>query len=463
MKIIKQALRAYKRALKTCLGSSWWSGANADSTKKAYGKATQGLQGRPKQVLRGVLGLSLWWLSGLAYAVNDSPGGPAVNQLNFQPPVTKIAEQIYSLHTMMLIICLVIFLGVFGVMFYSIVVHRKSKGYKPANFHESTLVEIVWTVVPFVIITLMALPATKAIIDMKDTTNPDLTIKVTGYQWKWGYDYIQGPGAGVHLVSTLSTPRQVLRQKLAKREVSDTYLQEVDYPLVVPVNKKVRIITTAADVIHSWYVPAFAVKQDAFPGLVRDTWFKAEKVGTYRGFCAELCGKDHAFMPVVVQVVSEADYTKWAAATLRGEKFAIPESHAIVKTAEPIAPSKSTASQSYAMDELKTRGEAVYQSNCAVCHQANGKGMGPFPALDGGAVSNGPLAQHIQLVLHGKAQMPPWDRKLNNLDMAAVITYQRNVWGNHTGDVVQPAQIEAVRTGKDQVLQSASDSAKRKE
>ncbi len=427
-----------------------------------------------KQALSGMLLVfGGWCLSGLAYAVNDSPGGPAVNQLNFQPPVTKIAEQIYSLHTMMLIICLVIFIGVFGVMFYSIVVHRKSKGYQPANFHESTLVEIVWTVVPFVIITLMAWPATKTIINMKDTTNPDLIIKATGYQWKWGYDYLQGPGAGIHFLSTLSTPRQTMREN---RVISDTYLQEVDHPLVVPVNKKVRIVTTAADVIHSWYVPAFAVKQDAFPGLVRDTWFKAEKVGTYRGFCAELCGKDHAFMPVVVEVLSDADYAKWVEATTRtGVPAATVNTNtanALATTSEPAAhatPAASAAPTTYAMDELKMRGEAIYQANCAVCHQANGKGMGPFPALDGGPVSNGPLAEHIQLVLHGKAQMPPWDRKLNNLDMAAVITYQRNVWGNNTGDIVQPAQIEAVRDGKNedksngQAIKSDRDSSKRKE
>ncbi|MBN9113827.1 MAG: cytochrome c oxidase subunit II, partial [Pandoraea sp.] len=241
-------------------------------------------------------------------AVTDMPGGPAVNELNFQPPVTKLAQELHSLHTMMLIICLVIFIGVFGVMFYSIFKLRKSKGHQAANFHESTTVEVIWTVVPFIIVILMALPATKTVVAMKDTTNADLTIKVTGYQWKWGYDYLKGDGEGIKFLSTLTTPRSQIDGESPK---SNTYLQEVDNPMVVPVNKKVRLITTANDVIHSFYVPAFGIKQDAIPGFVRDTWFKAEKVGEYRGFCTELCGKEHAFMPVVVKVVSEADYNTW--------------------------------------------------------------------------------------------------------------------------------------------------------
>src|SRR5580698_5844771 len=261
-----------------------------------------------KRALSGVLAASGLLFAGAALAVNDSPGGPAVNELNFQPPATKIAEQLYGLHTFMLIICTLIFIGVFGVMFYSVIMHRKSKGHKAANFHESTTVEIIWTVVPFLIVILMALPATKAVVAMKDTSNADLTVKVTGYQWKWGYDYVNGPGEGISFISTLTTPRAEVEGTQPK---SDLYLQEVDNPLVVPVNKKVRIITTAADVVHSWYVPAFGVKQDAIPGFTRDTWLKADRVGTFRGFCTELCGKEHAFMPVVVEVVSDADYAKW--------------------------------------------------------------------------------------------------------------------------------------------------------
>jgi cytochrome c oxidase subunit 2 len=248
--------------------------------------------------------------SSTAFAYNDMPGGPAVRQLNFAAPVTKIMEDIHWLHWFMMIICAVIFVAVFGAMFYSILKHRKSKGNKPADFHESTTVEIIWTVIPLLIVIGMALPATKTVVAMKDTTNADLTIKATGYQWKWGYDYLKGEGEGISFLSTLSTPREQINNLAEK---SDTYLMEVDNEVVVPVNKKIRIITTANDVIHSWTVQGFGVKQDAIPGFVRDTWFKAEKVGTYRGQCSELCGKEHAFMPIVVKVVSDADYSAWVA------------------------------------------------------------------------------------------------------------------------------------------------------
>jgi len=253
-----------------------------------------------------VAGLPTW-------AVVDSQGGPAVRELNLQQPVTQIAREIYSIHNLMLFICLAIFIAVFGVMFYSILKHRKSLGHKAATFHESTAVEIAWTVVPFLIVIGMALPATKTVVAMKDTSNADLTIKATGMQWKWGYDYLKGEGEGIAFLSNLATPRsQVGSPGVAPTESrSDNYLLEVDNPVVVPVNKKIRIITTANDVIHSWTIPAFGVKQDAVPGFVRDTWFKAEKIGTYRGQCVELCGKEHAFMPIVVNVVSEDDYKKW--------------------------------------------------------------------------------------------------------------------------------------------------------
>ena len=305
--------------------------------------------------------------------VVDSKGGPAVLQTNFQPPVTQIAEQIYDLHHLMLIICLVIFLAVFGVMFYSILKHRKSLGHKSASFHESTTVEIAWTVVPFLIVIGMALPATKTVVAMKDTSNADLTIKVTGMQWKWGYDYLKGEGEGISFLSNLATPREQIVDSSLKK--NDNYLIEVDNPVVVPVNKKVRIVTTANDVIHSWTIPAFGVKQDAIPGFVRDTWFKAEKIGTYRGQCVELCGKDHAFMPIVVNVVSEADYKTW----VEGKK-------------KEMAAKADDPTKVWTIDELKQRGEKVYTSNCVVCHQANGKGVpGAFPALDGDPV----MYQHI--------------------------------------------------------------------
>jgi cytochrome c oxidase subunit II len=381
-----------------------------------------------KRALSGVLALSGLMFASAALAVHDVPGGPGVNELNFQTPVTKIAEQLYSLHTFMLIICTVIFIGVFGVMFYSCIMHRKSKGHKASNFHESTTVEIIWTIVPFVIVVLMALPATKAVVAMKDTTNADVTVKVTGYQWKWGYDYVKGPGEGISFLSTLSTPSA---QMNGREPIGELYLQEVDNPLVVPVDKKIRIITTANDVVHSWYVPAFGVKQDAIPGFVRDTWFKAEKIGTYRGFCTELCGKAHAYMPVVVVVLSADDYAKW-----------------VDDQKKKMAASADDPNKTYTMDELKARGAQVYTSNCAVCHQPTGKGAGQFPALDGSKVANGPIAGHVSIVLKGKGAMPNWAATLNDVEIASVITYERNSWGNHTGDILQPLQVADARNGK---------------
>ncbi|MEX3930519.1 cytochrome c oxidase subunit II [Paraburkholderia phymatum] len=381
-----------------------------------------------KRALTGVLACSGLLFAGAALAVGDSPGGPSVNEINLQPPVTRIAEELYSLHTLMLILCTIIFIGVFGVMFYSIFAHRKSKGHKAANFHESTTVEIIWTVVPFIIVVLMALPATRTVVAMKDTSNADLTVKVTGYQWKWGYDYVKGPGEGISFLSTLTTPRSEVN---GQQPITDTYLQEVDNPLVVPVNKKIRIITTANDVVHSWYVPAFGVKQDAIPGFVRDTWFKAEKVGTYRGFCTELCGKEHAYMPVVVNVLSDDDYAKW----VDDEK-------------KKMAAGQDDPNKTYTLAELTERGGKVYASNCAVCHQPTGKGGGAFPALDGSKVANGPLADHVSIVLKGKNAMPSWAPTLNDVEIASVITFERNSWGNHTGDILQPKQVADARNGR---------------
>ncbi|SFH90271.1 cytochrome c oxidase subunit 2 [Collimonas sp. OK307] len=385
-----------------------------------------------KRLISLMLGALLLSAAVPSWAVVDSPGGPAVLQMNFQPPVTQIAQQIYDLHNLMLIICLVIFLAVFGVMFYSIIKHRKSLGHKSASFHESTGVEIAWTVIPFVIVIGMALPATKTVVAMKDTSNADITVKVTGMQWKWGYDYLNGEGSGISFLSNLATPHeQVVDSTKVK---NDNYLIEVDNPLVVPVNKKVRIITTANDVIHSWTVPAFGVKQDAIPGFVRDTWFKAEKVGSYRGQCVELCGKDHAFMPIVVNVLSEADYTAW----VDGKK-------------KEMAAQADDPTKTWTIDELKQRGEKVYTANCAVCHQATGKGVpGAFPPLDGDPVVNGPRAAQINVVLNGKTdgsmQMPAWKAVLSDTEIAAVITYTRNNWSNKAQEnIVQPAEVLAAR------------------
>jgi cytochrome c oxidase subunit 2 len=366
--------------------------------------------------------------AGTVFANQDMPGGPAVNQLNFPVAATKIMAEIHWLHWMMLIICTVIFVGVFGVMFYSIWKHRKSKGAKSASFHESTTVEIIWTVIPLLIVIGMALPATKTVVAMKDTTNADITIKTTGYQWKWGYDYLKGEGEGISFLSTMSTSRESINN-LAPKSV--TYLMEVDNEMVVPVNKKIRMITTANDVIHAWAVPAFGVKQDAIPGFVRDTWFKAEKIGTYRGQCSELCGAQHAFMPIVVRVVSDEDYTKW-----------------VEEKKKEMAALADDPSKVYTLAEQMDRGAKVYAANCAACHQANGKGAGSFPALDGSKVVLGPKEGNFQIMLNGKGAMPKWAGVISDGDIAAVITYTRNAWGNKTGDVYQTPDLVAARTAK---------------
>jgi cytochrome c oxidase subunit 2 len=256
------------------------------------------------------VGALCWW-AGIASAVNDLPGGPAVHQLNLPPAVTKIAEEQHALHWMMMFICLGIFVAVFGVMFYSIFKHRKSLGHQPATFHESIKVELAWTIVPFIIVIAMAIPATRTVVAQKDTSNADLTIKATGYQWRWGYEYLSGEGSGINFVSSLDNEHRLISDSGAKGVALDNYLLKVDHPLVVPVNKKVRIIATGGDVIHAFAVPAFGIKQDAIPGFVRDTWFRAEKTGDFYGQCQELCGKEHAYMPIHVKVLSQEDYSAW--------------------------------------------------------------------------------------------------------------------------------------------------------
>jgi cytochrome c oxidase subunit 2 len=379
-------------------------------------------------VTRASLFLVAAFGAAFANAAENMPGGPAVNQLNFAAPATKIMQEIHWLHWMMLIICAVIFVGVFGVMFYSILRHRKSLGAKSASFHESTTVEIIWTVIPLLIVIGMALPATKTVVAMKDTTNSDITIKTTGYQWKWGYDYIKGEGEGISFLSTLTTSRESINNLAPK---SSTYLMEVDNEMVVPVGKKIRMITTANDVIHAWAVPAFGVKQDAIPGFVRDTWFRADKIGVYRGQCSELCGAQHAFMPIVVNVVSQEDYTKWVAQ----------------KTKE-MSSTADDPTKVYALAEQIDRGAKVYAANCAACHQPNGKGAGTFPALDGSKVVNGPKEGQYNIMLNGKGAMPKWAGVISDGDIAAVITYTRNSWGNKMGDTVQTQDIVTTRAGK---------------
>ena len=381
---------------------------------------------------RGLTGfITLCAASTVSAQVTDMPGGPRVNQLNLPPGVSEIARDIAWLHWMMLIICTIIFIAVFGVMFYSIIMHRKSSGRKASTFHEHLGVEVAWTVVPFIIVIGMALPATKTVVAMKDTTGADLTVKVTGYQWNWGYEYIDGPAEGVSFFSNLSTPRAQIENLEPK---SNTYLMEVDKPLVVPVDKKVRVIITAADVIHAWMVPDFGVKQDAIPGFLRDAWFRAEKIGTYRGQCAELCGRDHAFMPIVVEVVSQADYEAWAA--------------------EQTAASANDDEGVTTLDEetLIARGKDVYTQTCVACHQANGQGLpNVFPALDGDEnYVLAPMQEQILTVLNGHpgTAMAAFRDQLNDVEIASVITYTRQAWSN-AGEgpdpVVQPSDVSALR------------------
>ena len=382
----------------------------------------QGMLVRPLVAAAGAV------FAGSAWAVGDMPGGPAIKQINLTEGVTRIAAEQWWIHNFLMVVCLIIFLAVFGVMFYSIWAHRKSRGAKPADFHESTLVEIAWTVVPFLIVIGLAIPATRMVIEQKDTSQADLTIKATGYQWKWGYEYLKGDGAGVSFLSTLSTTAEQMDGRAPRTE---TYLMEVDQPLVVPVGQKVRMVLTANDVIHAWMVPAFGVKQDAIPGFVRDTWFRAEKVGVYRGQCAELCGKNHAYMPIVVEVKSQEDYLKWAAGK-KQEMLALADD-----------PTKT-----WQLADLNERGQKVYAANCVACHQATGKGVpGAFPALDGSKVVLGKQDDQIALLLNGKqgTAMASF-KQLSDVELAAVSTYTRNAWSNKPDDnLVQPSDFTAAR------------------
>jgi cytochrome c oxidase subunit 2 len=349
-------------------------------------------------------------------------------EYNLQPPVTEIARQEYHLNNLLFFISLAIFVVVFGVMFYSIFSHRKAAGREARIFHENTTVEVIWTVIPFIILIAMAWPVTKSVLAQKSTHGEDMTIKVTGYQWKWRYDYLND---NIGFVSHLATPETAIHDSSAKGE---HYLLEVDEPLVVPVGKKVRVLLTANDVIHSWYVPALGVKQDAIPGYLRDTWFKIDQPGVYRGQCTELCGKDHGFMPIVVEAKSPEDYATWLAAKKKA-----------------LAASSVNPNKIWSQNDLMALGEKVYGQNCAACHQANGKGIpGTFPALAGSPIATKNLPAHLDIVLNGKkgTAMPAWGPQLSDTDLAAVITYERNAWGNNTGQTVQPKDVKAARGGQ---------------
>jgi cytochrome c oxidase subunit 2 len=354
----------------------------------------------------------------------------AQSKYTLQAPQTAVAREIYSLHTTVLWICIAICVVVFAAMFYSIARHRRSRGYEARQFTGYKPLEVTWTIVPVLIVIGISIPATRAVFAWKDTADPDITVKITGYQWQWRYDYLN---EDIGFYSGLATPRSQVENREPKGE---HYLLEVDHPLIVPVGKKVRVLVTANDVIHSWWVPAFGVKQDGIPGFIRDSWFRVDNPGVYRGQCAELCGKDHGFMPIVVNAVSEDDYRAWVA-DQHAAKHAAAEANA------------AAAGKVYSLDELKTGGEKVYTHTCAACHQANGQGMPPaFPALAHGQIAAGPVAGAIDIVVSGSKKNPAmiaWKGQLSDLELASVITYVRNSFGNDLGNAVQPKDIAAAR------------------
>ncbi|MBL0121196.1 MAG: cytochrome c oxidase subunit II [Betaproteobacteria bacterium] len=360
--------------------------------------------------------------------------------VNIPPPATPVASQIYGLHMYILWICAVIFVIVFSAMFYSIFKFRKSKGAKPdVNFHESTLIEIIWTIIPFVILIAIAIPATRTVLDMKDTSNPDMTIKITGFQWGWRYDY---SADDMGFYSNLLTPWSQIGQPNveATEKKGDDYLVEVDNPLVVPVGKRIRLLVTSNDVIHGWYVPQLGVNQYGIPGFIKDVWFTAEKVGTYRGQCSQICGKLHGYMPIAVVVKSEADYAKWV------EEAKGKWSNKAAAPVVAVAPVEDV-SKKFTMAELKSQGEKVYAANCVACHQPSGKGMPPaFPPLAGSKVVLASADQQINIVLNGRPNTAMVSfARLSNTELASVITYTKNSFGNSTGTLVQPADVKAAR------------------
>ena len=373
-------------------------------------------------------------IAGIASVLFSMPLMADTMQLNMTPGVTAVSQNVYGLHMTILYICIAIGVVVFGVMFWAIFHHRKSKGAKPASFHESTKVEIIWTLIPFIILIGMAIPATKTLIAMEDTSKSDVTILVTGSQWKWHYSYFN---QDVEYYSHLATSAEQISNQRQKR---DNYLLEVDYPLVLPVGQKVRFLITSQDVIHSWWVPAFAVKKDANPGFINEAWTQIDKPGIYRGQCAELCGKDHGFMPIVVIAKPQAEYDDWLQQTKITQRKAREEEQRLLD-------------MQMSLDELMTLGEKTYTARCAMCHQANGEGIpGAFPALAGEGVSIDPQSklEHISVVVHGKAgsAMQAFGPQLSLKELAAVITYERNAWGNNTGESVQAAEVQAIKNGQ---------------
>jgi cytochrome c oxidase subunit 2 len=349
--------------------------------------------------------------------------------LNLREGVTPVSHEVYDLHMIILWIVTIIGIIVFGIMAWSIVHHRKSKGAVAAQFHHSTTAEITWTIIPILILIAIAFPATKTLVYMEQTGDAEMTLKVTGYQWKWKYDYMDDDLSFFSALAKSSNEARQLNSGIDPASV-DNYLLEVDKPIVLPTNTKIRILTTANDVIHSWWVPDLGWKRDAIPGFINDNWTYIEEPGTYRGQCAELCGKDHGFMPVVVEAVSPEDYRSWIADTKQAQIDAL-----------------ANSDREWALDELMTKGEEVYNGACAACHMANGEGLGAFPALAGSPVATGPISEHLDRVMNGKAgtMMAAFGGQMSDAELAAVITYERNSWGNATGDVVQPADVKAAR------------------
>jgi len=380
------------------------------------------------QVAKWAWHLPFMLFSSLLFA--DTTAGEA-SSLNLRQGATDISGQVYDLHMLMFFICVAIAVLVFGVMFTSMYLHRKSRGAKPANFHENVKVEIAWTIVPFLILIFMAVPAARTLIAMEDTSEADLTVVVTGSQWKWHYKYMD---RDVEYYSLLATQREQIENIFDK---GDNYLLEVDRPLVIPTGKKVRFLITSDDVIHSWWVPDFAVKKDANPGFINESWTKVNEPGIYRGQCAELCGKDHGYMPVVVIAKEPAEFDAWMNAQEAIAKEAREEEQRLL-------------SMNMSMDELMREGERVYNATCAACHMPNGEGLpGVFPALKGSQMALEDMPGHIDIVLHGKAgtAMQAFGKMLSLKDIAAVITYERNAWGNNTGDMVQAKDVYAVANG----------------
>ena len=348
--------------------------------------------------------------------------------LNLMRGVTYISEHVYDLHMIVLWVCVFIGVAVFGTMFYSIYFHRKSRGYEASNFHESTKVEILWTIIPTVILIALAIPATKVMLEMDDVRDSEMTIKVTGWQWKWEYEYLD---SGVHFFSTLdeaSNKARQLNSGIDPRSVPN-YLLEVDHPLVVPVNTKIRFLFTAADVIHSWWVPDLGWKKDANPGFINEAWTSIKKAGTYRGQCTELCGKDHGFMPIVVIAMEKPDYEAWV----------IEQKGIAVENA-------AAAEKEWSQEDLIAKGESIYANNCASCHMTDGAGIsGTFPAITASAVVTGDMNAQVELMLNGKGMMPAFGQMLNPVDFAAVSTFIRNGLGNSVGDSIQPAAVKALQ------------------